>query len=467
VLVGATLAGVPRPLAQERADWSQFQGGPGHPGTLADGPEPPYVERWRLVAGDEGDRAVSGVAILDGVAYTVGDRAVYAVDLDTGDVAWTVPRAGGPLSVPAVVAGRGGDPATLLYLEGPAGSTDDEASPTPRESPSPEDEAEGASDLVARELEGRTELWRVALAGISRTGVTVMGDTAFVGDESGTVHAISVSDGRVRWSAEVAAPVDVPLAVADGLVLVAGRDAEAGSVELEALDQPTGERRWRVSPQVTSTAVSAPAAADGLTVFGLADRYVRGLDGDGQQVWAHLALSIFSPASSPALHSGTLVIADLNGGLYRLDARGGARDWGFQLNDVVLRSSPVVSGDTILLGLNDGRLVAIDAASGRLVWRSPRTPGLVGTIALARDVVVAVKGGSEAGLIAFEHDPGGALLDEPSPTVFDPATTLPRAGAAIVIALVVVLVPGFLARRRFGDATPDEADEDELEGVEA
>jgi len=115
-----------------------------------------------------------------------------------------------------------------------------------------------------------------------------------------------------------------------------------------------------------------------------------------------------------------------------------------------------------LLGLQDGRLVVVDDADGHLVWQSAPTPGLIGAIALAPDVVVAVKGGREAGLIAFETDPDGHLIDVASPTELDLGVTLPRLALGAAIALVVVLVPGFLARRRFGDAfaqVDDEADD--------
>ena len=404
-----------------------------------------------MVAADLDDRALSGAAILDGVAYSVGDRAVYAIDLESGEVEWEIPRAGGPLSVPALVTAGRGDPATLLYLEGPAagGGDEVEASPAPQE-------PTGTTDLVAVDLGDRSELWRVALAGVSRTGVTVDDDTAFVGDEARTVHAVSISDGRVRWSTEVAGPVDVPLAAADGLVVVVSRNPDEISVAVDGVEGDTGERRWGVAPQATSTAVSAPAARGGLTVVGLTDRFVTGFDEAGSDVWAHLALSSFSPATAPAMDEGTLYIADLTGGVYRLNAADGSRVWGHQLNELIRRSSPVVSGDAVLVGLNDGRLVALSTASGRLIWQGEASDGLIGAIALSAEVVVAVKGGRDAGLIAFEHDPDGALLDVPSPTEFDPGTTLGRAGVAVAIALVVVLVPGYLARRRFGHAFGDE-----------
>jgi hypothetical protein len=104
------------------------------------------------------------------------------------------------------------------------------------------------------------------------------------------------------------------------------------------------------------------------------------------------------------------------------------------------------------------------------VWQSAASPGLIGTIALSPEAVVAVKGGAEGGLIAFEHDPNGRLVDVPSPTELDGGTTLARIGAAAAIALAILLVPGMLLRRRFGDAFAAETedgdfpDEEEAEG---
>jgi hypothetical protein len=75
--------------------------------------------------------------------------------------------------------------------------------------------------------------------------------------------------------------------------------------------------------------------------------------------------------------------------------------------------------------------------------------------------IVAVKGGRRAGLVAFEHDPGGTLVDLPSPTDLDAASTLARVGLAAALALAIVLVPGLIAARRFGGAFDIPAEEDE------
>lgn len=375
----------------------------------------------------------------------------------------------------------------VLYLEGPAPSEPASTSspsagpsastsptPTGSASPTPADAVgpgEGeSSSLVAIGAQDQEELWRLPLASVARSGVTVDDTNAYVGDQDGHVIAVSLADGTVTWSADVPGRVDTPVAVSDGTVVAVARDADAARVTIEALDAATGQELWNVVPQATATIGSAPAAAEGAVVVGSADRLLRSLaTADGTERWASLVLSFFSPATVPALASGSVFATDVSGGLYRMDAADGTRIWSHQLNEVIVRGAPVVVGPTVLIGLNDGRLVAVDRDSGHLVWQSAPSPGLIGTIALGADVAIAVKGGEQAGLIAFEPDPGGALIDVPSPTELQAGTTLGRYGLAAVIVFVAALVPGIVLGRRLGPADlgggkEEDVDEDELDG---
>ena len=273
------------------------------------------------------------------------------------------------------------------------------------------------------------------------------------------MYAVSLETGAISWSEEMDGRVDSAVAVSDGQVVAVARNTDTAQVVLAAFDEATGERSWpALAIQANSTAGTAPSAGGGSLFIGSADRRVRALDAaDGTERWATLVLSLFSPATSLAFDDENVFAADIAAGLYRLDAADGGRAWSYHLNEVVLRSSPVVSGNSVLIGLGDGRLVAIDVASGHLVWESAPSPGLVGTIALASDAVIAVKGGRDAGLIAFEHDPGGTLIDVPSPTQLEAGTTLTRWGLAAVIVFAVAFVPGLWAKRRFGAAAQREA----------
>ena len=458
-------------IAQEPPIWSQLQGGPGHPGVLVDGPQPPFRVRWTLPA-PAGD-ALSGAVVAGDLAVSVGDEAVYGIDVASGAVEWQVPRDGGPLSIPAV--GAGPRARILVYLEGPGPNDAAEASggsPGPSASRSPSsatlspaptgpDEQAVVSTLVAISLADRTEVWRTPLEATSRSGVTIDGTNAFVGDQAGTVYAVSLEDGAITWSANVDGRVDSGVAVSGGQVVAVARDTDAAQVLIAAFDEATGERAWpAVVLQANSTAGSGPSAGAGSVFVGSGDRRMRALDPeDGSERWATLVLSLFSPATSLAFDDQSVFAADIAGGLYRLDAAGGERRWSYHLNEVVLRSSPVVSGSSVLLGLGDGRLVAVDVSSGRLVWQSTPSPGLIGTIALSSEAVIAVKGGRDAGLIAFEHDPQGALIDVPSPTQLDVGTTLTRYALAAVIVFAIALASGIGGKRRFGTVAPGEGDD--------
>ncbi len=450
-VLGGAAAGQERP----DLDWPQFQGGSAHGGSLPDGVQPPYRLRWTL--SPPAGNALSPAILIGELAITIGSEAVYGVDRSTGAVSWSIPRAGGLLSAPAAASVGGRD--VLAYLEGPTARASPTATPSPAATPSasptgtePED-ADRVSSLVVVDLADRSELWRVPLQAPSRSGVTIEGDVAYVGDQGGNVFAFALADGSPVWAEPASVPgrLDAPVAVDGDTVYAVVRDLDEVRVSVVALDASSGERTWAVGIQTSSTAGSAPSVGAAGVIVGSADRVVRELAAaDGDQVWSSLVLSLFSPSTSPAVAEDALFAADVSGGLYRLDAADGRRGWSYQFNEVVIRSAPVVSGPTVLLGLDDGRLVAVDAERGRLIWQSDPTPGAIGAIAVSDDVLVAVRVGNRGGLAAFEHDPEGALIDVPSPTELVVGTTLGRYALAAAIVFVLAVVPGMLLARRLG-----------------
>src|SRR5918995_743804 len=324
-------------------EWPQFQGGPEHRGVSESAPAPPYRTRWTFTSPD--GSGLSGAVIVDGLAISVGRASVYAVDVA---------------------------------------------------------EAADAS-LVAISLEGQREVWRVPLGAESRSGVTVDGDIAYVGDQDGTLYAVDVADGTVRWTSEMSGRIDISIAASDGRAVAISRNDDSRRVVVAAHDADDGERLWQITPQLSATAASSAALTEDAVIIGLADRLVRafGVE-DGEERWSSLALQLFSPLTAPAVGDDAVYVADIGGGLYRLDPVDGGRGWSFQFNEVVVRSSPVIIDRWVLLGLNDGRLVAVDAASGRLTWQSAPSQGLAGTIAVSSEAIVAVRGGNDPGLVASD-----------------------------------------------------------------
>jgi len=100
-----------------------------------------------------------------------------------------------------------------------------------------------------------------------------------------------------------------------------------------------------------------------------------------------------------------------------------------------------------------------------LVWRSEAAGGLIGPIAVGRDVFVAVRGGHAAGLVAYANDPAGSLLAEHSPTEVRWLALVGWYALAAVIVLVVLYGLARLALGRIGPATFP-AEENEVQGDE-
>ena len=160
---------------------------------------------------------------------------------------------------------------------------------------------------------------------------------------------------------------------------------------------------------------------------------------------------------------------DIGGQLYRFDASDGSLVWNFVLNEPTYDAPPVVAGDRVLVGTDTGRLAAVDAGTGHLVWQSAAQQGLLRGLAPTPDVVVAVRGGDQAGLVGYQHDDSGVLLDELSPTVFDAGTNAVTFAAVAIPLFALALVGGRLLGRRMGpafiyeddDAAPSDPFEDD------
>lgn len=451
LVVAVLLAAAPATLAaaQTSSGWSQFQGGATHTGA-ASGPQPPYTEAWTLSVppGGDGNRyGLSAAVLADGLAIAVGPVSVVAVDLVDGVTAWTVDRELGP-SVPPAVADTPDGP-VVLFTDGwgagpPDASSTASASPTPTPSPT-EEEADPVAHLVAIGLDDQTERWRLDLPAVSRTGVTVVGNLALVGSNDGTITAVDLATGDRVWEADAGGRVGVSIAADDTIAVVPVVGGTERGPQVVAFALADGTEVWRTEP-LTRSPILGPVALDGdLAYVAPYDGTVRALSlSDGSERWSS-RLNAGVPLTAPVLTGDAIVVADERGQVYLVDAATGERRWDHAANAVSFRSNPVVAGDAVLLGtLRDG-LLAFDLATGDLTARlsSPSSP--VRGLAVSDDVIVAVRGGTEAGMVAFATDPEGTLLAEVSPTTPDAGVLvtgwlLGAAGLAVILGLLGRLV---------------------------
>ncbi len=490
-LLGAlvvTIAGWAPAAAQSSGGWSQLQGDAAHSGQAAAAAAPPYREVWRFDPGLTGRFGVSPAVIAGSLAVTVGPRAVYAVDLTTGDLAWELPRAYGPSSAPAISTGDAGD--VLVYTEGYGPNPPQEAfasatpsasaEPTASATPSPDGEAaedgtQTDSRVVAVDVETREPVWdaSVDLPAVSRTGVTVDDGVAYVGDDDGTVTAIDVATGDVAWTFDAPGPVVSSLAAADGTVVFSAQPTDDEQGAIIALDAADGSESWRFA-QSGPVLASIPAIAGDtvyLAVATLASNSVRALAlADGSERWNRPVSAQVSPVTVPVVAGEVVYMVDFSGQAHALSTATGEETWDFAINTVVFRAGPVLAGTSLLVPTNRGSLLAIDTTSHDLVATATAAgpQGHLGALTVTPDVVVAVKGGHAPGLVAFEHDPDAALTAEPSPTVLRPGAMLGSFALAALPMLVLLALAGRWLNGRLGPAfaeTGDEGDDDDTEPI--
>jgi outer membrane protein assembly factor BamB len=426
---GAALAA----LAQESGvTWSQFQGGPTHLGTVEEGsPEPPLELAWRFddPVGVEG---LSGAIVVEDLVVAVGSTHVYGIDLGTGEERFSVDREKAPIADPAVgeVEGR----TVLAFTEG---------------------QGENAA-LVGLDLESRERLWTTPLEGASRGGVAVDSGRAYAGDSTGRLYAVDLATGEQAWFLDLGGRVEAAPAVAGGRVFAVSRDPDGGEVSVAAVDQESGEVSWTFRQSLSSAASAVTLSPDAVFV-GLGNGTVRGLDIEtGAELWEARIRSGVSPFTGPALAGQSVLLADLSAGLYRLDAGSGDRQWDHQFDSTVVRGAPLVVGDTAYLGLDDGSLVAVEMATGDLVWQRGTGSGSLGAIAVARDMLVVKKGGRTGGLVAFRHDAEGQLVRIPSPTKLRLGAVLGYYAVAAAAVFAVVFVAFGVLLRRSVEASSEE-----------
>jgi outer membrane protein assembly factor BamB len=173
----------------------------------------------------------------------------------------------------------------------------------------------------------------------------------------------------------------------------------------------------------------------------------------GDVLWSRAVSTTFSPGSAPALAGGSVYALTAGGHLYDIRASDGSRVWDYLFDANSIRSSALVTSDTVYAGLDDGTVVAVSIASGNLVWTSKSTPGLVGALAPAGDLILGAHAGRSGVVTAFRHTEG-TLTDVVSPSRLNLGIAL--LDFAIAAAIVGLLAAAFAAlesrvRRRRGE----------------
>ena len=224
--------------------------------------------------------------------------------------------------------------------------------------------------------------WKFATGGPVESSPAVADEIVYFGSGDGRLYAADLATGREIWHFDVGAAVDGSPAVDATAVYVTSRNRR-----LAAVDRATGRQKWTLSfaedlPFTWGYEVflSSPALAGDSLYVGAGDGGVYRVRAvDGKVVWRFPTGG--RVRSSPAVADGVVYAGSFDGVLYAIDTRSGklrwkyategasidCDKWGFDRRSI--NSSPAVADGIVTFGSRDAHQYALDAASGRLLWR--------------------------------------------------------------------------------------------------
>lgn len=170
--------------------------------------------------------------------------------------------------------------------------------------------------------------------------------------------------------AEEALRLGLGLGVAEERVYAAGRNGEVA-----AFDAKTGRPLWRTRTRLplagatgTDGRIVAAGSSDGRVVALAAD--------DGRELWRVPVRG--EVLAAPAVSARAIVVRTVDGRLHGLDPQDGSGLWLYEqaVPRLTLRgtSRPVIAGDLVIAGFDNGKVVAVSIVDGDLVWETTVAP---------------------------------------------------------------------------------------------
>lgn len=191
----------------------------------------------------------------------------------------------------------------------------------------------GAGDVLAIDAGNGTELWKATPAGPLRGAPTIAFNSVYVMTQDNQIFALDANDGKLKWqesgSSAQAGVFGVAAPAAGQGTVIAGYS----SGELAAYRYENGRVLWSDALSRTSISTQVGTLAD--------------IDAD------------------PIIDSGRVYALGQGGRMAAYELVTGQRIWELSLAGI---STPAISGEWIFTLTDDGRLLAIARATGKVRW---------------------------------------------------------------------------------------------------
>lgn len=240
----------------------------------------------------------------------------------------------------------------------------------------------------------------------------LMNNRGYVVDVTGMVSAFDVESGKLLWQRHSGVAISSSPTVTSSNIYVG---SSQGLVL--ALDTLSGEARWQ--SRVSSEVLAAPQESKGVVVVRCVDGNVYGLNAaNGQRLWVaeqRTPALTLRGTSAPIIagdivlagyDSGKMVAYSLQSGKLLWQATVAASQGRTDLERMIdIDGDPVVIDDVVYVVAYQGRLAALQLASGRILW----TRDLDSYAGMSVDAYRIYLSGTDGTLWALDRNNGATL----------------------------------------------------------
>jgi outer membrane protein assembly factor BamB len=246
-------------------------------------------------------------------------------------------------------------------------------------------------------------LWKYDVsAGSGSCGPSVADSLLFIGNFQGDIRIVRLTDGQEKSSRGFGSAIfGTPVIDHDTMYVVTSRDA----VTVIAYILTTGKPKWQMKIGDVET---SPLLMNGLLYITTYDGRLLCMDkSTGSVRWTFNVPKEQSRSriirSSPAGDGSKVVFGCDDGKVYALNAETGSLLWAASARASIV-ATPSISGGRVLVGSQDSTIYAVDLNSGTVVWKHSLGSRIYGSQAVSRSY--AYVGTSAGTLFCLEAGTG-------------------------------------------------------------
>jgi len=208
---------------------------------------------------------------------------------------------------------------------------------------------------------------------------TIAGNTVFVPDSIGLLHAVDLSTGQKIWQYKSEGGFETAPLIFDGRLYLGDMDGL-----FHCVDAATGKKIWAFDTgsgiHASANLAPAPGGTGKVLIFGNDGADILALTLDGKKAWAAKggdrinaspAVAMAKPGANPVpspYGNGIALFAGCDARLLAVDVTNGKEAWAIELG-APIPGSPAVLPTSIVLGTGEGDVLHIDAATRKELWK--------------------------------------------------------------------------------------------------